>query len=291
MGWSRNETVGFLVRFWSAVLETSPVGDVTKMNKNPQIVAEILGMDREVCAKALGVMLDIQFLDATDRATPTGDRAILVHDWLEYAGNYLRNSKYRRNNAMWEMASSIHRRLTVGEQTADGQPTVGKKSTVDKRRLDKTREEQKEEPTPPVGLPQEAFSAWEAWTKHRKEIRKPLTPTAIERQIKFLSKYKPAQIVEIIDYSIRNQYQGLFEPRDDGAHATKGERPIHPNTLLKLREELSAQKKANWNRYEVNGIIPPTEQEAQKLHAELSKKIREIDSALRAAPVAAKEAT
>ncbi len=53
------------------------------------------------------------------------------------------------------------------------------------------------------------LEAWGKWVKHRKEIKKPLTPTAIEQQLKILEDNRYDQ-VEIIEQSINNGYQGLF---------------------------------------------------------------------------------
>ena len=51
---------------------------------------------------------------------------------------------------------------------------------------------------------------WEEWIKHRKEIKKPLTPDSIKRQVNFLEKSKPEDRIGIIEQSIRNGYTGLF---------------------------------------------------------------------------------
>ena len=53
--------------------------------------------------------------------------------------------------------------------------------------------------------------AWNEWVDFRKEIRKPLkSKTMINHQISFLAKHK-AEHVEIINQSIMNGWQGLFE--------------------------------------------------------------------------------
>jgi len=52
--------------------------------------------------------------------------------------------------------------------------------------------------------------AWEEWTQHRKEIKHALTPSTAKKQIAFLEKFK-ADHVEMIQNSIRNGWQGLFE--------------------------------------------------------------------------------
>lgn len=53
-------------------------------------------------------------------------------------------------------------------------------------------------------------SVWDQWCKHRREIKKTLTPTTISRQISFLSKHKEDHIA-ILEQSIQNGWTGLFE--------------------------------------------------------------------------------
>lgn len=56
--------------------------------------------------------------------------------------------------------------------------------------------------------------AWQEWIQHRKQIRKPLTEAAVRKQLKMLAEYSEEQAVDIINQSIKNGWQGLFEPRE-----------------------------------------------------------------------------
>jgi len=58
-------------------------------------------------------------------------------------------------------------------------------------------------------------------------------------------------------------------------------KPLYPAEALKLLEELRSQRKINYNRHEVNGVIPPEKPKAQALHSELCKKIVELEQSLR----------
>lgn len=51
---------------------------------------------------------------------------------------------------------------------------------------------------------------WASWVEYREEIKKPLTPSAIKLQLKFLSKHQHQQ-EEIINQSIQSSWAGLFE--------------------------------------------------------------------------------
>jgi hypothetical protein len=71
----------------------------------------------------------------------------------------------------------------------------------------------KSEPEPVLPFTSPAFrEAWTAWVRHRKEIRKPLTPTASERQLKKLADMGEARAIAALDHSMANGWQGIFEP-------------------------------------------------------------------------------
>lgn len=64
----------------------------------------------------------------------------------------------------------------------------------------------------PKELQHEDFcDAWEAWEKHRREIKKKLTPTSVNRQLKLLARHSP-YAVAMIEKSVLNGWTGLFEP-------------------------------------------------------------------------------
>lgn len=60
---------------------------------------------------------------------------------------------------------------------------------------------------PPHGIHPDA---WAAWTQHRREIRKKLTPSTIERQAAMLRAYSPDEQRQIIEQSIEAGWAGLF---------------------------------------------------------------------------------
>ena len=62
-------------------------------------------------------------------------------------------------------------------------------------------------------LPEPDREKWIQWEKHRRQIRKKITPKSAEQQIKLLLQCNPTTAGEIIDNSIRNGYQGLFPPK------------------------------------------------------------------------------
>lgn len=63
--------------------------------------------------------------------------------------------------------------------------------------------------TVPEGVNMEAWVEWEAY--RRVDKKKTITPTAARKQFKLLQKYNNEQQQQIIDNSIQNDYQGLFD--------------------------------------------------------------------------------
>lgn len=69
----------------------------------------------------------------------------------------------------------------------------------------------KPQPTLPFSSP-EFLQAWTDWKTHRAEIRKPLTPTAANLQLRKLNKMTEAEAIAAIEHSINNGWQGIFDP-------------------------------------------------------------------------------
>lgn len=73
--------------------------------------------------------------------------------------------------------------------------------------------------------------AWERWMVHRKGFRKPRKPRGWEdlfnEQMAFLEAYDEPTAYDIITYSLRNDYQGLFEPRGKAAGRNTVENPLN----------------------------------------------------------------
>lgn len=62
----------------------------------------------------------------------------------------------------------------------------------------------------------ESNEAWERWVKYRKEIKKSLTPSTAQMQLRKLGGVAPEVRVKMIDQSIQNGWTGLFEIKQNG---------------------------------------------------------------------------
>lgn len=60
--------------------------------------------------------------------------------------------------------------------------------------------------------------AWADWNAYRKQARKPLKPMTAQRQLDDLAKAGPQTAIAMIEQSIRNGWQGLFQVKDATNH-------------------------------------------------------------------------
>lgn len=52
--------------------------------------------------------------------------------------------------------------------------------------------------------------AWSEWEQHRRELKKPLTPTSIRKQLEDLAKMSEPECIAAMHRSIANGWQGIF---------------------------------------------------------------------------------
>jgi hypothetical protein len=109
-----------------------------------------------------------------------------------------------------ETARKLGRELGVIEEKKAGSPPVihfkvnlDKTSDVVSKHIQKPIEKEEELPK---WLDKEV---WAGWEQHRKEIRKKLTPSTKQSQLRMLEKNQKDH-VEIIENSIQNGWTGLF---------------------------------------------------------------------------------
>lgn len=131
LGVSRDETIGFLHRFWWRVLRSFPNGDVTGFSAG--VVAEMLNLNPKSAQKRLDVMVAVGFLEKNDDG-------IFVHDWWEYAGRYFETTK-----------KSIKKNDT--KQAANKTPTKRQQISAKNLSLDKDIDKDKDKDQEILGVP------------------------------------------------------------------------------------------------------------------------------------------
>jgi hypothetical protein len=100
---------------------------------------------------------------------------------------------------------------------------------------DKDKEKDKEKDnTKSEKLPfdsEEFKTAWDNWKQHRIEIKKKLTPTTTKSQLKNLADMGEVKAIATINHTIKQGWQGLYEPDADKSPSTK-------NRFAGIQEEI-----------------------------------------------------
>lgn len=99
---------------------------------------------------------------------------------------------------------------------------------------------------PPLVLPfpsEEFRTAWQLFDKHRRELKKPLTPASIQASLRKLAAMGERRAIRCIEHSVANGWQGLFEPEAGNVSATSSA-PLQP-----IREPIG------WKNY-INHTYP-----------------------------------
>lgn len=120
----------------------------------------------------------------------------------------------RHNGASAKLRGKTAKRV-ANFRNAKGVTNVTHPPLPDKRRGDKI-----DTPTEyPEGLRTEAFrKVWEEWESHRREIKKPITPTSRKQQLQNLAKMGEPKAIETIQHTIFKGWQGLKEAETNGTH-------------------------------------------------------------------------
>lgn len=182
MGWDIDQTIGKLHRLWWWCLDFAPDGNVRRHSAD--MVAIAIGIAPTDGEKFFSAMYDAEFLDKTAK------NQLLIHDWMEYAGRYLKDTKFRRNPEKIQGIIALYSTI-VSRQSADKKPTIRRKSAVP------TLPTLPNLPTIP-GVEVSAFvlpewvklEAWEAYETMRKEKKKVPTDNARRLVVLELTKLR-----------------------------------------------------------------------------------------------------
>ena len=79
-----------------------------------------------------------------------------------------------------------------------------------------------EVPIPDSLNTEEFIKAWSEWIAFRKEIKKKMTPTIQEKQLKKLSEYSPGVAAAMLEQSMVNGWTGLFPIKNNDVGAKYG---------------------------------------------------------------------
>jgi hypothetical protein len=136
--------------------------------------------------------------------------------------------KFERHNGQTAKQRALTaKRVAACKQRTGNAPTV----TCALPREEKRREE-KSNKTPLPPLPQkldtpEFQRAWSLWVKHRREIKKPLTPTQAQTQLDQFTQWGVRRAVAAIQHTVAKGWQGIREPES----ATNGKSHQQRNSI------------------------------------------------------------
>ena len=122
MGWSINETIGVLHRFWWWCLSYAEDGNLSKFTEEDINVA--VGLNSENKSKLVDSMINSGLLDKTP--------VLRVHDWFDYAGRYLK-AKYHETNP--RKIEKIRKTYSVPKGSPKGLPKGSPKGRLKESNL------------------------------------------------------------------------------------------------------------------------------------------------------------
>ena len=101
----------------------------------------------------------------------------------------------------------------TNQQTTSSQPTSNQQVTTNNNYNNVNNSNNKKEIVIPEGI---NIDSWTEWIEARKANKKKVSEAAAKKQFKLLAKYTEEQQKQIIDNSIQNDYQGLFDLKENG---------------------------------------------------------------------------
>ncbi len=170
MGWSIGEALGLLGLFWGQTVEVCEVGDISGWDA--EYLSSLVGLGPQVSGRMLNALVTHGWVDKM----PGGK--MLVHDWLDWAGAFLR-SKYASGSRerlveIW----ALHGKEYGRKSDTNGEPIghqLESKSTLPNR----TKPTKKKPPLPPEAGGGGSGSDKPSETPGAPTPKKPLTPLQI----------------------------------------------------------------------------------------------------------------
>ena len=134
--------------------------------------------------------------------------------------------RHKKRGLIWVYGFNKHIELWKDTSTLQGTTPQGTEGSTpqgtNKRHL-KTIKNNNDVVLIPDSLNTEDFiKSWSEWVVFRKEIKKKMTPTIQEKQLKKLSEYSPGVATAMLEQSMVNGWTGLFPIKNDDIGAKYG---------------------------------------------------------------------
>lgn len=213
---------GSLYGKWEAIVTMKALivladsNGVVKMS--PQAIAGKTSIPLEIIQKGLEV------LSEPDPASSTPDldgrRIVLLDDHCPWGWFLVNHEKYAGIAKSEDKRQADRNRIAEKRKSLNSND-VAKCRKVSQKVAHKEEEEDKEEEevrgrNAPAALPAQLnLDAWNEWLQYRAERRLgKYKPVSITKNTNFLAAFTDEEQQGIVDYSIRNGYRGLFEPKE-----------------------------------------------------------------------------
>jgi hypothetical protein len=210
LGVSRATAIGHLRLLWDFAAIHATAGDIGKWDDKTIAAACDWTGDASTFVDSL---VDSGWLDRVVKYRLT------IHDWVDHCERWV---KLRAKKLQIKLIGTSTRSIERVEKRKNASTAVGvkdhkdQKETKDHKDQKETKDHKDQETNHlPPNLKTDRFvSVWSRWVGYRKEIKKPLTPTAVAQQLADLASWGEPLAVQAIESSIRNSWQGLFDPRE-----------------------------------------------------------------------------
>ncbi len=137
----------------------------------------------------------------------------LKRDLLKYESIRQRNSENARKR--WD--ATAYDRIPNDTKNADNDNDNDSDNDIKDNKSDLviSKKEMKEQQAPRPAVQLEYADTFDLWFKYKQEKRQGYKKTGMEQFIKTMeSKYTPEQFKKCVEYSITQNYQGVYEPKD-----------------------------------------------------------------------------
>lgn len=127
MGWSIDEALGKIHRFWWWCLDYAPTGDLRTFDALS--LAYGIGLVGEQATRFTPAMLECKLICRQSNSR----HHWRVHDWIDYAGTYLRGSKFKRSPEKYQRVVELYStpcKCSVLRQSLDSPRAVRGLSSV-----------------------------------------------------------------------------------------------------------------------------------------------------------------
>ncbi len=118
-------------------------------------------------------------------------------------------SKHKRNTNGASVSKPYEKALTELDSLESNDSGIGDATSSLGKRLSI-----RDIPVPDSLQNQLFLNAWRDWIKHRREIKKPLTPTQAQKQLNQFASWGETRAISAIEHTIKKGWQGIAEPSE-----------------------------------------------------------------------------